>query len=64
MPHELPNNLILRILGNKEILGKSQNVIDFVLSPTTEMKILSVPVKLSWKKEVELFPKSAILNEN
>ena len=23
LPHELPNNLRLRILGNKEILGKS-----------------------------------------
>ena len=24
LPHELPNDLRLRILGNKEILGKSQ----------------------------------------
>ena len=24
MPHELPNDLRLRIIGNKEILGKSQ----------------------------------------
>ena len=24
LPHELPNNLRLRILGNKETLGKSQ----------------------------------------
>ena len=24
VPHELPNNLRPRILGNKEILGKSQ----------------------------------------
>ena len=24
LPHKLPNNLRLRILGNKEILGKSQ----------------------------------------
>ena len=25
MPHELPNNLTLKILENKGVLGKSQN---------------------------------------
>ena len=28
LPHELPNDLRLRILGNKEILGKSQNWVE------------------------------------
>ena len=28
LPHELPNNLRLRILGNEEISGKSQNFIE------------------------------------
>ena len=27
-PHELPNELGLRILGNKEILGKSQTGVE------------------------------------
>ena len=26
-PHELPNDLRLRILGNQKILGKSQNCV-------------------------------------
>ena len=29
LPHELPNDLRLRILGNEEILGKSQNFIEW-----------------------------------
>ena len=29
LPHELPNNLRLKILGNKEILGKSLNFIEW-----------------------------------
>ena len=28
LPHELPNNLRLRILGNKEKLGKSQKLLE------------------------------------
>ena len=28
LPHELPNDLRLRILANQEISGKSQNIID------------------------------------
>ena len=28
LPHELPNDLRLRILGNKEILGKSQILVE------------------------------------
>ena len=28
LPHELPNDLRLRILGNKEKLGKSQNLLE------------------------------------
>ena len=27
LPHELPDDLRLRILGNKEMLGKSQNFV-------------------------------------
>ena len=56
MPHQLPNNLRLKILGNKVISGKSQNFIDLVVSPAPEIKPLSVLVKIFWKKEVELFP--------
>ena len=29
LPHELPNDLRLRILGNYEISGKSQNFIEW-----------------------------------
>ena len=29
LPHELPNNIRLRILGNKEKSGKSQNVLEW-----------------------------------
>ena len=46
----------LTILGFEKISGKSQNFINLVVSPTPEMKILSALVKISWKKEDELFP--------
>ena len=32
LPHELPNDLRLRILGNKEKLGKSQNLLEWKTS--------------------------------
>ena len=47
LPHELRNDLRLRILGNQEISGKSQIFIDLVHSPSPEMKILSVLIKIS-----------------
>ena len=56
LPHELPKDLRLRILGNSKISRKSQNFIDAVYSSSPDMKILSVLVKISWKTEVELFP--------
>ena len=34
LPHELPNDLRLRILGNKEILGKSQICVE--TEPSTQ----------------------------
>ena len=30
LSHELPNNLILRLLGNSDIPGKSQNLIELL----------------------------------
>ena len=54
--YEFPNDLRPRMFGYEKISGKSQNFIDLVFSPTPEMKILSALVKISWKKEVELFP--------
>ena len=35
-----------------------------MLSPSPEMKVLSVLVKLFWKSEIELFPKCDIWQEN
>ena len=35
LPHELPNNLRLRILGNYEILEKSQNFVQTEVSALT-----------------------------
>ena len=58
LPHELPNDLRLRILGNSEISRRSQNFINYslVLSPHPKMKILSILPKNCWKIETELFP--------
>ena len=47
LPHELPNDLRIRNLGNQVISGKSQNFIDLVHSPSPEMKILSVVIQIS-----------------
>ena len=35
LPHELPNDLRLRILGNYEISGKSQNFIELLPSDSS-----------------------------
>ena len=56
LPHELPNDLRLRILGNSGASGKSQKFIELVHSPSSKMKILSVLIKISWETEVEPFP--------
>ena len=59
-PNKLPNGKRLRILGNKEISGKSQNQnpmeVSPVNSPPTKMNILSILAKHSWKKKIKLFP--------
>ena len=52
LPHELPNALILRTLGNYEISGKSLNAIG---SLPAKMKILLILPKDSWKIEIKLF---------
>ena len=64
LPLKLPNDLRLRILGNQEMSQKSQNFIDLVQSPSPEMKILSVLIKISRKTEVEFFSQCAISFEN
>ena len=38
LPHKLPNDLRLRILGNKEILGKSQIWVETYLVPSFPSK--------------------------
>ena len=48
LPHELPNDLILRILGNSKISGKSQN---FIVQMKIQIvnnnkKLLKIEIKL------------------
>ena len=67
LPHKLLIDLKLRILGNKEILGKSQNFIELQPSAqlTPKMKVLSILPKNCWKYEIAFFPiVSAISHEN
>ena len=60
LSHKLPNNLRLRILGNKEISGRSQNFIELqsgaqVTVPITpKMKMSKLPKNCS-KIEIEFF---------
>ena len=48
MPHELPSDLRLRILGNKEILEKSQIWVQ-------TNKTLAIAVKKHAKVDIKLF---------
>ena len=49
VPHELPNDLRLRILGNQETLGKCLNPIEDIPAPSlpTIMKTLPILAKTS-----------------
>ena len=62
MPHELPNHLRLKILGNKVISGKSQNFIDLVVSPAPEIKPLSVLVKSTFSPKQSKLPLTFLAN--
>ena len=44
LPHELPNNLTLRIIDNSEILGKYQQNYSIVLSLSPKMIFFSILV--------------------
>ena len=46
----------LRILGNREVSEKSQNLITPSAQCSPKIKILSVLVKISKKTDIELFP--------
>ena len=54
LPHELPNNLRLRILGNYKISGKSQNFIEWKPGAQScpKVKLLSALAKT----EIKLLP--------
>ena len=58
LPHKLSNDLRLRILGNLEISGKSQNFLELQPSAqsSSQNENLSVPAKNCGKIEIELFP--------
>ena len=58
LPHELLNDLKLRILGNQKISGKRLNFIEWYPSAQSscQIKILSILAKNSWKIEIRLFP--------
>ena len=66
LPHELQNELRLRILGNYEVSGNCLKLIEDILvpSPLTKIKILLIPEENSLKTEIKLFPLCAILHEN
>ena len=58
LPHELPDNLKLRISGNKENLGKSQNLLELQTSAKTisQNEIFFNASKNSRKIDIEPFP--------
>ena len=66
LPHELKNDIKLRILGNKEISEKSQNLQNngLISSYPGKIKILLKLATNSWKSEIKLFPYWAISHEN
>ena len=58
LPHKLPNDLRLGIVGNYDISGKSQNFIELYPSAQSSSKNESFlnTSKSTWKIEIELFP--------
>ena len=54
LPHELPNDLRLRILRNYEISEKFQKFIELVPSFASKIKILLILANSSWKSGVKL----------
>ena len=64
--HELKNDIKLRILGNKEISEKSQNLQNngLISSFPGKIKILLKLATNSLKSEIKLFPYWAISHEN
>ena len=64
--YELPIDLRLRILGNQEIPGKSQNFLELKPSAesSSENESLLILPKNFLKKEIELLPYCATTHEN
>ena len=59
MPHKLPNDLRLRILGNKEVLGKSQ--FGWRHSLSSRYKTLAIVVKKYAKMDIKLLMSCPLL---
>ena len=54
LPHELPNDLRLRILGNEEMLGKSQIWVEPISQSPFQKLILVTAVKNHAKLDIKL----------
>ena len=54
MPHELPNDLRLRTLGNEEISGKPSENYNLVLGLLSQNFLILA--KNFWKVDIESFP--------